>query len=177
MNEQSPVPPLDQFDPTGSVVLVVDDNEQNVELLQAYLEPLGIEVPSAYDGVEAMQYIQSASRLPDLILLDVMMPRMSGFEVCRQIKSNADTRHIAVLMVTALQDISDFERGLDCGTDDFLTKPVNRLELIARVRTLLRINALLQSGVQKDSTIEELRERLITARKTGIPPVGSPEEN
>ncbi|MBU3684374.1 MAG: response regulator [Phycisphaerales bacterium] len=124
----------------GSRVLVVDDNPQNTELVQAYLESLPVEIASAVDGVEAMQV---ADRFrPDLILLDVMMPRMSGFEVCQKIKSNPALRDTVVIMVTALHEVGDFERAVECGCDDFLTKPVNKLELVTRVRSLLRVRAL-----------------------------------
>lgn len=124
----------------GSRVLVVDDNPQNTELVQAYLETLPVEIASAVDGVEAMQV---ADRFrPDLILLDVMMPRMSGFEVCQKIKSNPALRDTVVIMVTALHEVGDFERAVECGCDDFLTKPVNKLELVTRVRSLLRVRVL-----------------------------------
>ena len=124
----------------GSRVLVVDDNPQNTELVQAYLESLPVEIASAVDGVEAMQVAERFR--PDLILLDVMMPRMSGFEVCQKIKQNPDLRDTVIIMVTALHEVGDFERAVECGCDDFLTKPVNKLELVTRVRSLLRVRAL-----------------------------------
>jgi len=122
------------------VVLVVDDNQQNLELLQAYLEDLDCETVPAYDGLEALEII--AKRPPDLILLDVMMPKMSGFEVCRRIKNDPKTSDIPVIMVTALNEFGDIERGVDSGTDDFLSKPVNKLELLTRVRTMLKLKHL-----------------------------------
>ena len=121
-------------------VLVVDDNQQNLELLVAYLETLGCKVQTAGDGIEALEKVQSAP--PDLILLDVMMPRMSGFEVCRKLKSDPRTRDIQVLMVTALNELGDIERGVESGTDDFISKPVSRIELTTRVRSLLRVRHL-----------------------------------
>jgi two-component system alkaline phosphatase synthesis response regulator PhoP len=123
-----------------SKILVVDDNEQNLELLVAYLETLECSVVTAVDGVDALEKL--ASETPDLILLDIMMPRMSGFEVCRKIKSDPTTRDIPVIMVTALNELTDIERGVESGTDDFITKPVNRLELITRVKSLLRVKNL-----------------------------------
>jgi two-component system, OmpR family, alkaline phosphatase synthesis response regulator PhoP len=133
----------DDMDYSKSVVLVVDDNAQNVELLQAYLETLGCRVLTASDGLAAMQIVRSPdSPTPDLILLDVMMPRMSGFEVCRKLKGDPATRSIPVMMVTALNELGDIERGVESGTDDFLTKPVNKLELLTRVRSLLRVRHL-----------------------------------
>ena len=121
-------------------ILVVDDNEQNLELLVAYLETLECPVVTAVDGVDALDKV--ASEKPDLILLDIMMPRMSGFEVCRKIKSDPTTRDIPVIMVTALNELTDIERGVESGTDDFITKPVNRLELTTRVKSLLRVKNL-----------------------------------
>ena len=133
----------DDVDYSKSVVLVVDDNAQNVELLQAYLETLGCRVLTASDGLAAMQLVRNPdSPTPDLILLDVMMPRMSGFEVCRKLKGDPATRSIPVMMVTALNELGDIERGVESGTDDFLTKPVNKLELLTRVRSLLRVRHL-----------------------------------
>ena len=123
-----------------SKILVVDDNEQNLELLVAYLETLGCPVVTAVDGVDALDKV--AAEKPDLILLDIMMPRMSGFEVCRKIKSDPTTRDTPVIMVTALNELTDIERGVESGTDDFITKPVNRLELTTRVKSLLRVRHL-----------------------------------
>ncbi|MCE5326725.1 MAG: response regulator [Planctomycetaceae bacterium] len=124
----------------GSKVLVVDDNEQNLELLAAYLEALKCKVIMAADGMTALAKV--AEDLPDLILLDVMMPRMSGFEVCRKLKADPRSRDIPIIMVTALNEMGDIERGVECGTDDFVSKPVNRLELITRVKSLLRVSHL-----------------------------------
>ena len=130
----------DQTDSVGGKVLIVDDNLQNLELLQAYLEELPIETLTATDGVEAMRMV--AEHNPDLILLDIMMPKMSGFEVCDKLKANPETKDIPVIMITALNEISDIERGVESGTDDFLTKPVNKLELLTRVKSLLRLRHL-----------------------------------
>lgn len=147
------------FDPTGSVILVVDDNEQNVELLQAYLESMPVEVHAAYDGVEALNKIGEGLS-PDLILLDVMMPKMSGFEVCRKLKADDATAHVPVMMVTALNELGDIERGVEAGTDEFLSKPVNKLELLTRVKSLLRSAKLRQDGDDKDAYIRDLERML-----------------
>lgn len=122
------------------VVLIVDDNEQNLELLQAYLEDIECRTLAAYSGAEAMKVIREQK--PDLILLDVMMPEMSGFEVCRQVRNDPAIKSIPIIMVTALNEFGDIQRGIDCGTDDFLSKPVNRWELIARVKTMLKLKHL-----------------------------------
>ena len=147
------------FDPSGSVILVVDDNEQNVELLQAYLESMPVEVHAAYDGVEALNKIGEGLN-PDLILLDVMMPKMSGFEVCRKLKADEATAHVPVMMVTALNELGDIERGVEAGTDEFLSKPVNKLELLTRVKSLLRSAKLRQEGDDKDAYIRDLERML-----------------
>jgi len=121
-------------------VLVVDDNQQNLELLQAYLEDVDCQTVPAHDGVEALEIIGKDP--PDLILLDVMMPRISGFEVCKRIKNDPKTGDIPVIMVTALNEYGDIERAIDSGTDDFLSKPVNKLELLTRVKTMLKLKHL-----------------------------------
>ena len=127
-------------DPSKSTVLVVDDNSQNLELLQAYLEDLRCKVITAVDGLEAMKAVTQHN--PDLILLDIMMPRMSGFEVCRRLKQNPATADIPVVMITALNELGDIERAVAVGTDDFLSKPINKLELLTRVKSLLRVRHL-----------------------------------
>jgi len=119
-----------------STVMIVDDNIQNVELLQAFLEALPVKIVTAFDGVEALEKVDQHN--PDLILLDIMMPRMSGFQVCRTLKGNAKTRDIQILMVTALNELGDIEQASECGTDDFVSKPVNKFELLTRVKSLLR---------------------------------------
>ena len=129
-----------QPEPAQSQVLVVDDNRQNLELLAAYLEDLDVTVVPAADGLEALRRV--AEHPPDLILLDVMMPRMSGFEVCKKLKADPKTADIPVVMVTALNELGNIERGVESGTDDFLSKPVNKLELLTRVKSLLRVRHL-----------------------------------
>ncbi len=121
-------------------ILVVDDNQQNLELLQAYLEDVDCQAVPARDGLEALEII--AKEPPDFILLDVMMPKMSGFEVCKRIKNDPKTTDIPVIMVTALNEFGDIERAIDSGTDDFLSKPVNKLELLTRIKTMLKLKHL-----------------------------------
>ncbi len=134
-------------------ILIADDNAQNIELLEAYLGGVECEIRTAFDGEETLRAVDEFA--PDLILLDVMMPRLSGFEVCRKLRANPETRDTLILMVTALNEASDFERGVQAGTDDFLTKPVNKVELLCRIRSLLRVRHL--KG-QLDRTLAYLAE-------------------
>ena len=131
---------LREEEASTATILVVDDNEQNLELLQAYLEELDCQTITAMDGLQALDAIEKNK--PDLVLLDIMMPQMSGFEVCRRIKEDPSTQDIPIIMVTALNEFGDIERGIDSGTDDFVSKPVNRLELLARVKTMLKLKHL-----------------------------------
>lgn len=137
--ETAPGDPND-FNFEGTTILLVDDNEQNLELIQAYLETLPSRIRTARNGVEALAAIEDQE--PDLVLLDVMMPRMSGFEVCQKVKSNPKTRDIPVIMVTALHELGDVERAVESGANDFLSKPVNKLELLTRVKSLLSFRLL-----------------------------------
>ena len=141
MNQHTPdISP--EVDLSTATILLVDDNAQNLELMHAFLEELSCKIQTASDGVEAIEMIER--RCPNLVILDVMMPRMSGFEVCQKIKSQPSTRDTVVIMVTALNEVSDYERAVECGTNDFITKPVNKLELITRVRTLLELSLVKQ---------------------------------
>ncbi|MEW5722562.1 MAG: two-component system response regulator [Thermodesulfobacteriota bacterium] len=125
--------------PKSPLILVVDDEELNLRLLEALIRPQGYEVQVARDGVEALARVRETP--PDLILLDIMMPRMNGFEVASELRRDEETRTIPIVMVTALQDVEDRVKALEVGADDFLTKPVDRMELRARVRSLLKVKA------------------------------------
>ncbi|MHC5112035.1 MAG: response regulator [Planctomycetota bacterium] len=117
-------------------VLVVDDNAQNLELLEVYMEDVkNARVITATNGLEAIERVAEES--VDLILLDIMMPKMSGFEVCRKLKSDPQTRDIIVVMVTALNETGDIERAAECGTDDYISKPIDRKAMIELVKNLL----------------------------------------
>ncbi|MGL1920073.1 MAG: PleD family two-component system response regulator [Hyphomicrobiales bacterium] len=137
-------------------ILVVDDILTNVKLLEAKLTAEYFEVSTAVSGVEALEVI--ATTPPDIVLLDVMMPGMDGFEVCRRIKNNPETQHIPVVMVTALDQASDKITGLEAGADDFLTKPVNDIALLARVKSLVRLKMV----------VDELRMRTNTGQQMGM---------
>jgi two-component system, cell cycle response regulator len=137
-------------------VLVVDDVPANVRLLEARLTAEYFDVVTAMNGKDALAICERAEC--DLVLLDAMMPDMDGFEVCRRLKSNPATHHIPIVMVTALDQPSDRVRGLEAGADDFLTKPIPDLALIARVRSLTRLKMV----------TDELRMRAVTSREIGI---------
>lgn len=117
-------------------ILIADDNQQVVELLEANLEDLKAEIKSAADGEATLKMAKEWK--PDLLLLDIMMPRMSGFEVCKRLRNNPATKNLPVLMVTALDQSADIERAVEAGTDDFMTKPINKTELLLRVRALVK---------------------------------------
>jgi two-component system cell cycle response regulator len=137
-------------------ILVVDDIESNVRLLEAKLSAEYYEVLTACDGPTALAI--AASERPDIILLDVMMPGMDGFAVCRRLKDDPETRHVPVVLVTALDGRADRVAGLEAGADDFLTKPIDDVMLFARVRSLVRLKAV----------IDELRDREASGRRMGV---------
>lgn len=137
-------------------ILVVDDVEPNVRLLEAKLTLEYYEVLTATDGATALEI--AAAERPDIILLDVMMPGMDGFETCRRLKADPATRHIPVVLVTALDGREDKIKGLEAGADDFVTKPIDDVILFARVKSLVRLKAVM----------DELREREESGRRMGV---------
>ena len=152
---------LNDNERTPPVILVVDDNQQNLELLQAYLEDLNCRSVPAHDGLEALDII--AKQPPDLVLLDVMMPKMSGFEVCKRIKNNPALSDIPVIMVTALNEFGDIERGIESGTDDFISKPINKLELLTRVKIMLKLKHLSDKLERTLAYLSEIEKQTQTA--------------
>jgi CheY-like chemotaxis protein len=143
-----------------SKILIADDNAPNVELLEAYLSGVECEIAIAVDGRDTLEKVEAFH--PDLILLDIMMPKLSGFEVCKKLKDNPQTRSIMILMVTALSEGGDIERAVEAGTDDFLTKPVNKVELLTRVRNMLKIRHVTDE-------VERLRQYIAQIEDEGGP--------
>jgi DNA-binding response OmpR family regulator len=121
-------------------ILVVDDTEANLKLLRALLRGAGYEVVTASGGSEGIR--AAAAERPDLVLLDIMMPDLTGFEVCQRLRSAPETRETPVVFLTALHELEDHMKGMDAGGDDVLTKPINKLELLTRVASLLRLSSL-----------------------------------
>ena len=137
-------------------ILIADDNQANCEVLEAYLAKVDCETEIAIDGQEAFD--KAVSFKPDLILLDVMMPKLSGFEVCQKIKADPNLAGIMVLMVTALNELGDIERAVDAGTNDFLSKPVNRVEFLKRVENLLKLKGVTDENERLRQYIQQMEE-------------------
>lgn len=146
-----PVPPVNLSEIEKA--LIVDDIAASVRLLKAKLLVEYYEVLTANDGATALEIVAEA--MPDIVLLDVMMPGMDGFEVCQLIKDNPLTAHIPGVMVTALSEVSDRVKGLEAGADDFLTKPVNDLALFARIRSLVRLKRVMDEWRARESTFTQ----------------------
>jgi len=146
-------------DSPGAAVLVVDDDQRNVRLIESILKGSGYRVLKAYNGEEALRVVETEH--PDLLVLDVMMPRVSGFELCQQLKGRYETRLLPVIMVTALNALEDKVQALEYGADDFLTKPINKLELLAKVRSVLRVKALQDEVERRKSEIEAANLQLV----------------
>ncbi|MFH1923842.1 MAG: response regulator [Planctomycetota bacterium] len=147
-----------------SKILIADDNPTNVELLEAYLSDSDYEIMVATDGRDTLDKV--APFHPDLVLLDIMMPKLSGFEVCRILKDDPATKEIMILMVTALNESGDIERAVAAGCDDFLSKPVNKLELLKRVENLLTLRHVTDE-------LERLRKYIDSMEDAAGPQPGS----
>jgi CheY-like chemotaxis protein len=137
-------------------ILIADDNAQNRELLEALLAKIDCETEFSVDGQDTLDKVRTFR--PDLILLDVMMPKLNGFEVCRKLKSDKATSCIMILMVTALSELGDIERAVEAGTDDFLSKPVNSLELHKRVQNMLKLKGTEDELERLRAYIREMEE-------------------
>jgi two-component system alkaline phosphatase synthesis response regulator PhoP len=137
-------------------ILIADDNEANRELLEEYLVDLNCVTDTAEDGQQTMD--KAISFEPDLILLDVMMPKLNGFEVCERIKTDPNLKKIMILMVTALDELGDIERAVDAGTNDFLTKPVKRIELVKRVENMLALKGMTDENERLRQYIQRVEE-------------------
>lgn len=133
-------------------VLIAEDNQQGAELLEAYLAETDYDTKIATNGEEALRIAHEWQ--PDVVLLDVMMPRLSGYEVCRALRHSPTTKNMGIVMVTALDQHSDVDRAIDLGSDDFLTKPINKAELLLRVRAMLRA---VQQPTEMQRTLEYIR--------------------
>ncbi|MBN2581355.1 MAG: response regulator [Pirellulales bacterium] len=141
-----------------SKILIADDNLPNVELLEAYLADLDCEVAVATDGRQTLEKVTEFQ--PDLILLDIMMPKLSGFEVCKMLKKDPATKHIMILMVTALNESGDIERSLAAGCNDFYSKPIDKLGLITRVKNLLELRSVTDELERLHRYIDNMEEGL-----------------
>jgi CheY-like chemotaxis protein len=148
-------------------ILIADDHAANRELLEAYLDDMDCDIACAIDGKDTLTKIEQFQ--PDLVLLDVMMPQLNGFEVCQRIKGDPKTSSTMVLMVTALNELGDIERAVKAGTDDFLTKPVNRAELLKRVGNMLRLKETtdeLERLRRYIESIEDLSDPQVSRRRS-----------
>jgi two-component system, OmpR family, alkaline phosphatase synthesis response regulator PhoP len=141
-----------------SKILIADDNIPNVELLEAYLAEMECEIAVAADGQETMDKVREFQ--PDLILLDIMMPKLSGFEVCRALKKDPATKEIMILMVTALDEPGDIERALAAGCNDFLSKPINKFALLIRVKNMLELRHVVDELEQLKRYIDGVEDSL-----------------
>ena len=138
-------------------ILIADDNQPYRELLEAYLSDFECDVEHAIDGQDTLAKVKSFQ--PNLVLLDVMMPKLSGFEVCQKMKADPTTRKIMILMVTALNEAGDIERAVKAGTDDFVSKPVNKSELLKRVKMMFHVMDLQDENERLRQYIEEMERR------------------
>jgi len=145
---------------TKPYVLVVDDNKITTKLLKRYLEANGFEASEAYDGIECLEKVEE--RIPDTIVLDVMMPRMDGYETVSKLKEQEHTRHIPVVIVTALNDIPNQLKSIESGGDDFLSKPIEEKLLVAKVKLMTELNIAKQSAKKFETIVKDLIEQSIS---------------
>ncbi|MBD3226279.1 MAG: response regulator [Caldithrix sp.] len=139
-------------------VLIVDDNKENLDLLAYFLKPQNYQILTAMNGAEALEKVESED--PDIILLDIMLPKMDGFQVCERVKKNPDTMFIPIIMITALKELKDKIRSLEAGADDFISKPFESVELLTRVKSLLRIKKYQDELTIKNRQLKEQNRAL-----------------
>ena len=140
-------------------ILIADDNQANCELMEAYLADFDCKTEIAVDGQQTLDKV--ALFQPDLILLDIMMPKLSGFEVCKQIKEHPQRKRIMILMITALNELGDIERAVSAGTDDFLSKPVNKIQLLKRVDNMLRLKDVADENERLRRYIQDMEDSVL----------------
>ncbi|MEJ2544377.1 MAG: response regulator [Calditrichaceae bacterium] len=144
-------------------VLIVDDNKENIDLIAYFLKPQNYQILTALDGFEALEIVERDE--PDIILLDIMLPKMDGFQVCERIKKGRKTQFIPIIMITALKELKDKIRSLEVGADDFISKPFENVELLTRVKSLLRIKKYHDEIQQKNLELEEKNKALLRLDK------------
>ena len=140
-------------------VLIVDDPKDNIDLSAYFLKPQNYQLLTAYDGVEALEIVEHDQ--PDIILLDIMLPKMDGFQVCERIKKDRETQFIPIIMITALKELKDKIRSLEVGADDFISKPFENVELLTRVKSLLRIKKYHDEIQNKNAELEQKNKTLL----------------
>ncbi len=149
------LPPLNK----QATVLIVEDNQESIDLLVYFLEPAGYKVITASDGYQAIEMVENHA--PDIILLDIMLPGLDGYEVCERLKKNERTFHIPIIMITALKELKDKIRALEAGADDFISKPFDSVELLARVKSLLRLKFYHDELIRKNQELEKKQRQLM----------------
>jgi two-component system sensor histidine kinase/response regulator len=142
-----------------ATILIVEDNQENIDLLIYFLKPQHYHIITAPDGIQALHLAEETS--PDLVLLDIMLPGLDGFQVCERLKKNPKTMYIPVIMITALKELKDKIRSLEVGADDFITKPFENVELLARVKSLLRLSKYHRELEKKKQELEGINESLL----------------
>ena len=144
-------------------ILVIEDNQENIDILSYFLKPLGYQVLTAMDGEEGLKLAQQEN--PHIILLDIMLPKLDGFAVCERIKSDPSTKFIPIIMITALKDLKDKIRSLEAGADDFISKPFENIELLARVKSLLRLKEYHDQLQDKNLQLAKTNDTLLQMDK------------
>jgi len=140
-------------------ILIVEDNQENIDLLEYFLRPHGYELIAVTDGLQALEAVKKEK--PDIILLDIMLPKLDGFGVCERLKKDKKTQFIPIIMLTALKELKDKIKSLEVGADDFITKPFENVELLARVRSLLRLKEYHDRLEQTNAELEKKNQSLV----------------